>query len=123
MDWVGPLLLCSAELQRVPEGVPGVYLLHAFVSAAGAYPAVYAGRSRDLRRRLLTHGCARSAKPIIRAARDAEQLYWSAAPIISSELRAGSEAGLIQLLEPACNDQIPTVSPVLVNLPPMFLGF
>lgn len=122
LNWVGPLLLCSAELERIPDGIPGVYLLHVFAPRAGAYPAVYAGRSRDLRHRLLTHGCARSAKPIVRAVRNAEQLYWSAAPIASSELRAASEAALIRLLKPVCNDQIPTVAPAAVNLPPMLLG-
>ena len=122
LDWVGPMLLCSAELGRIPEGVPGVYLLHGFCPAAGGYPVVYAGRSRDLRNRLWRHGAARSAKPIIRAVRGAERLYWSAAPIASAALRARAESGLVRLLEPTCNDQIPTVVPVLVNLPPMSVG-
>lgn len=122
LDWVGPLLLCDAELRRIPEAIPGVYLLHAFTTVAGGYPVVYAGRSRDLRRRLLRHAVGRTAKPIIRVLRQAEQLYWSAAPILNAVLRARSEAGLIRLLMPSCNDQIPTVSPVVVNLPPVRLG-
>lgn len=122
LDWVGPMLLCSVELRRIPEGVPGVYLLHGFLPAAGGYPVVYAGRSGDLRNRLLRHGCGRSAKPIIRAVRGTEQLYWSAAPVASAALRARAEAGLIRLLEPSCNDRTPTATPVLVNLPPMFIG-
>ena len=122
LDWVGPLLLCATELRRIPEAIPGVYLLHAFVPAAGGYPVVYAGRSRDLRSRLLRHASGRTAKPIVRVLRAAEQLYWSAAPIPGTVLRARSEAGLIRLLEPSCNDQIPTVTPVTVNLPPMTIG-
>ena len=122
LGWVGPLLLCAAELQRIPGAISGVYLLHAFVPAAGGYPVVYVGRSCDLRRRLLRHASGRTAKPIIRVLRNAEQLYWSAAPISGTVLRARSEAGLIRLLEPSCNDQIPNVTPVIVNLPPMFFG-
>ena len=116
------MLLCPVELRRIPEGVPGVYLLHGFDPAAGGYPVVYAGRSRDLRNRLLRHGCGGSAKPIIRAVRGAERLYWSAAPIASAALRARVESGLVRLLEPTCNDQVPTAAPVLVNLPPMSIG-
>lgn len=122
LNWVGPLLLCATELHRIPEAIPGVYLLHAFVPAIGGYPVVYAGRSSDLRRRLLRHACGRTAKPIIRVLRAAEQLYWSAAPISGTVLRARSEAGLIRLLAPSCNDQIPTVTPVTVNLPPLSIG-
>lgn len=122
LDWVGPLLLCAAELRRIPEAIPGVYLLHAFVPAVGGYPVVYAGRSSDLQRRLLRHASGRTAKPVIQALRNVEQLYWSAAPIFGTVLRARCEAGLIRLLEPSCNDQIPASTPVTVNLPPMFLG-
>lgn len=122
LDWVGTLLLCAAELRRIPKAIPGVYLLHAFVHAAGGYPVVYAGRSCDLQRRLLRHASGRTAKPVIQALRNVEQLYWSAAPIFGTALRARCEAGLIRLLEPSCNDQIPASTPVTVNLPPMFLG-
>lgn len=122
VDWVGPLLLCEAELRRIPEAIPGVYLLHAFVPAAGGYPVVYAGQSCDLRRRLLRHAVGRTAKPIIRVLREVEQMYWSAAPIADAVLRARYEAGLIRLLMPSCNDQIPAAPPVVANLPPISLG-
>ena len=122
VDWVGPLLLCEVELRRIPEAIPGVYLLHAFVPAAGGYPVVYAGQSRDLRRRLLRHAVGRTAKPIIRVLREAEQMYWSAAPIADAALRARYEAGLIRLLTPSCNDQIPAAAPAIANLPPISLG-
>ena len=122
LDWVGLLVLCPAEVRRIPAGISGVYLIHAFVPVAGGYPVVYAGRSRDLRQRLLRHGCGRSAKPIIRAIRRAEPLYWSAAPLADASLRARSEAGLIRLLEPSCNIQTPSAEPVVVNLPPMLIS-
>jgi len=119
LSWVGPLLLNPAEVARIPCGIPGVYLLHAFAPELGGYPVWYAGRSRDLRRRLSEHLGDRTAKIAVRAARELDRAYWSAAPVMDPSLLAPVEAALINALRPICNDQIPPAEPVLVNLPPL----
>lgn len=119
LSWVGPLLLCQTEIRRVPTGSSGVYLLHAFAPAIGGYPVFYAGRSDDLRRRLLEHLDNARAKRSIRIARTSSRAYFSAAPVPDERTQARIEAALIRILEPACNDQVPTAEPVLVNLPPL----
>lgn len=123
LAWVGPLLLAPIEMRRVPDGVPGVYLLHAFASYLGGYVTFYAGRSRNLRRRLLQHADERNAKPSISAARACDRTYWSAAPVLDMDRLAGIEAGLIRALRPICNQQVPAVVPVIVNLPPLTFAY
>jgi hypothetical protein len=119
LDWVGPLCLCPTEVLRVPEGIPGVYLLQAFAPGFGGYPVFYAGRSDDLRRRLCEHLDDARAKPSVRAVRHAAAGYFSAAPVLQRAFLPRIEAGLIRALRPPCNDQIPTAAPLLVNLPPL----
>jgi len=119
LDWVGPLLLSPSEVSRVPYGVSGIYLLHAFFPSFGGYAVFYVGRASDIRRRLNQHLGPRSAKTLIRAARELDQAWWSAAPVLEPELLACIEAGLIRALRPVCNAQVPRADPVLVNLPPL----
>lgn len=116
LNWVGPLILCEAELRRIPPGVAGVYLLQAFVAAVGGYPILYVGQSADLRRRLGEHlGTVRAGRrrPL------ATTTYFSAAPVLGVGLRHRVEAGLIQMLDPDRNRQVPCAHPVFVNLPPL----
>jgi hypothetical protein len=120
LNWVGPLLLCPGEVERVPDGVPGVYLLHAFAPAVGGYPVFYAGRSQNLRQRLLQHLDNTRAKLSIRVARMASRPYFSAAPVPDEIAQAQIESALIRILEPVYNAQIPTAEPVIVNLPPLY---
>lgn len=119
LDWVGPLLLCTKEVSRIPAGISGVYMLHVMAPTFLGYPVFYVGQSRDIRRRLIEHMDHRSTKPSVQAIRELERAYWSAAPVGNSGLLAGVESSLIRGLAPPCNDQIPTAVPVLVNLPPM----
>jgi len=119
LDWVGPLILCHSEVRRVPPAIPGVYMLHAFAPSRGGYAVFYIGKASDLRRRLLQHLGARTAKPSVRAARELDPARWSAAPVLDCELLARVEAGLILALRPVCNAQVPSAAPVLVNLPPL----
>lgn len=123
LDWVGPMLLCSEELDRVPSGIPGVYLLHAFRSGRGLYEVFYAGKSGDLRSRLAQHLAAACTSPDVRWLREALTLYFSAAPVRAAAERAALEAGLIQLLRPPYNRQVPRGSAARPNLPPLTLGF
>lgn len=89
----------------------------------GGYPAFYVGRTQNLRRRLLEHLGPRTAKPSIRAVREVERAYWSAAPVLDASLRARVEASLVRVLTPPCNEQIPQGEGVLVDLPPMNIFF
>lgn len=119
IHWVGPLLLSAGEIARIPANIPGVYLLHSFAPAVGGYPVFYAGRSQDLRQRLTQHLDNSRAKLSIRVARMVRQAKFSAAPVPDEEIQAQIESALIRILEPACNAQVPTAAPVLVNLPPL----
>lgn len=119
LEWVGPLLLCEEEVDRIPPYVAGVYLLHAFDARSGAYPPFYVGSSFDLRRRLHDH-LGRRAKPAVQAVRMLERTYFSATPV-GLPLLLCVEAGLILMLRPICNGSMPKAKPVFVNLPPMTL--
>lgn len=119
LDWVGPLILCPSEVCRVPTGIPGIYLLHAFAPSRGGYAVFYVGKASDLRRRLFQHLGGRTAKPSVRAARELDPARWSAAPVLDPGLLSRVEAGLILALRPVCNAQVPSAEPVLVNLPPL----
>lgn len=119
LHWVGPLLLCPTEVDRIPAAVAGVYLLHTFSPAAGGYPLFYAGQTADLRRRLSEHLGAATAKFTIRVVRSAATSYFSAAPVHDRELRLSIEAGLIKMIQPACNNQTPAAQSILTNLPPL----
>lgn len=121
LEWVGPLLLTPHEVRRIPEGIPGVYLLHVVAPRLGGYATFYAGKSHDLRRRLVQHLGERTTKPRITAAQALDKAYWSAAPVLNTGLLPGLEAGLIRLLRPICNYQTPTAVPLVPNLPPLFL--
>lgn len=96
-------------------------MLHVFRPEVGGYPAVYAGRTGDLRRRLLEHLRGASAKPFIRRLRRLQRMYFSAAPVLDADLLPRVEACLVRALEPVGNDQVPADEPVLVDLPPLSL--
>ncbi|HEX9250357.1 MAG TPA: hypothetical protein VF856_12700 [Gemmatimonadaceae bacterium] len=119
LEWVGPLLLCPSEVSRVPDGVSGIYMLHAFFPSFGGYAVFYVGRASDIRRRLNQHLGPRTTKTLIRAARELDQAWWSAAPVLEPELLASVETGLIRALRPICNAQVPRAEPLPVNLPPL----
>jgi hypothetical protein len=119
LRWVGPLSLTVREVSRVPEGIPGVYLLHVVAVSRGGYATFYVGKSLDLRRRLREHLSNRGTKPSIRAAREIDRALWSAAPVLDTSLMSSVEAGLIRALAPICNAQRPAVPPAFVNLPPL----
>ena len=119
LDWVGPLCLCASEVDRVPRGVAGVYLLHAFAAPLGSYPVFYVGRSCDLQRRLHQHLADAAAKPSVRLFRRFAPAYFSAAVVLQQALLDRIESGLIRGLRPPCNGQIPTAAPLLVSLPPL----
>lgn len=119
LDWVGPLVLSLSEVRRIPAAIPGIYLLHSLAPSRGGYSVFYVGKASDLRRRLLQHLGARSAKPSIRAARELDPPRWSAAPVLDLDLLSRVEAGLILTLRPVCNVQVPSAPPVLVTLPPL----
>lgn len=121
LDWVGPLHLCADEVARVPQGVPGIYMLHALAGHLGGYATFYVGKTVDIRRRLQQHLGKRTTKLAIRAAREIDSAYWSAAPVEDAPLLACIESGLIRILQPICNTQVPNSKPVLVNLPPLSL--
>lgn len=121
INWVGPLTLTPVEVNRVPHGVAGVYLLHRFAPPLGAYPVFYVGKSGDLRRRLTEHLNNRKSKASIWWFRRDGRAYFSAAPVPDLTLLDPIEAGLIVGLQPPCNDQLPTAAPVFVNLPPLRL--
>lgn len=121
LDWVGPLSLNAEEVLRVPEGIPGVYLLHVLAPRYAGYATFYVGKTDDIRRRLRQHLGNRTAKISIRAAQEIDRAYWSAAPVEDATLLACIESGLIRNLHPVCNDQVPSSRPVIVNLPPLSL--
>src|SRR6185437_11000981 len=76
LDWVGPLLLCRDEIERVPRDVAGVYLLHSFAPEFGGYPIFCAGQTSDIRRRLLEHLVRTTTKCDIVALRRLTQPYF-----------------------------------------------
>jgi len=119
--WIGPRLLSTPEVDRISDEAGGVYLLQAFAEKLGGYPAFYAGRSEQLKRRLGEHMDSRRCKGCIRAFRASERTYFSAA-ILPSHLAVGVESGLVRLLRPVCNDQVPRAAPILVTLPPLFVA-
>ena len=123
LPWVGPLLLCAEEADRVPTAIPGVYVLHTFDATRGFYPALYVGKSRDLRARLIQHLESLSTSPDIIIVRGRVCTYFTAAPVIDPVERAGLEAGLIALLRPPCNRQVPRGRRLYPNLPPFTLRF
>jgi excinuclease UvrABC nuclease subunit len=114
-------VLCDLEVARVPTHIPGIYLIHSFDRTWGYYPALYVGKTRDLRARMVQHMETASTSPDFRAVREEMATYFSAAPVLESALRDGVEAGLIRLLRPPFNRQVPQPDPTYVNLPPMSL--
>ncbi|MGB9380008.1 MAG: hypothetical protein WCB16_05180 [Candidatus Binatus sp.] len=121
LDWCGPLLLCEAEVRRIPSEIGGVYLLQAFSTTHGQYAVLYAGKAVDLLARLSQHCQSLTTSPDIRIARETFRLFFSAAPVLNGALRSRIEAGLILRLRPPFNRQIPKVAPALTSLPPLSL--
>ncbi len=95
-------------------------MLHGFSARLAAFPVFYVGQAVDVRRRLLRHLRPSEAKARITAIRFGQPTFFSAA-LAPVEYLNLVEAGLIAALDPACNDQHPHGSPMLVNLPPMLL--
>ena len=118
--WIGPRVLSTPEVGRIPDRAGGVYLLQAFAEEMGGYPVFYAGRSERLKRRLGQHMDSQRCKGCIGAIRSSERTYFSAA-ILPRNLAVRVEAGLVRLLRPVCNDQVPQAAPVLVKLPPLLV--
>src|SRR5712692_2526918 len=92
LEWVGPLVLCEAEVGRVPSRIPGVYLLHVFRASRGLYDVFYAGNAGDLRARLAQHLASSSTSPDVRWLRAGTTLHFSAAPVLAPDDRLAVEA-------------------------------
>jgi hypothetical protein len=93
-------------------------VLGVFNPGTGDFPAVYVGKSSDLRRRLCEHSDRSSTSTDIAAVRVRTPTYFSAAPVSRPELRSAIESALIGLLRPPCNRQVPAHPRVFPNLPP-----
>jgi hypothetical protein len=119
LAWVGPLVLCREEVGRIPDGVPGVYLLHCFEPTGGYYPVLYAGKAVDLGRRLEQHLRSRCTAPEVVLVREGVRLYFSAAPVLEPGTLDRVEAGLVRVHRPPFNRQRPTAEPLYSNLPPI----
>jgi hypothetical protein len=117
LDWVGPLLLVEAEIGRIPDSIPGVYMLMAFVPASGKYGSLNCGQASDLRARLIQHSLSGSTARDFIVLRRQITTYFTAAPVLRRPVRLAVEAGLIALLRPPLNRQVPRCSPVFPSLP------
>ncbi len=69
LKWMGALVFREHEVDRLPQAVSGVYLLHGVSMEYGGYPVFSAGKSREIRSRLRQHLSSSQAKGIITAAR------------------------------------------------------
>ena len=118
MAWLGPVLLAAHDIEQVPFGVPGVYLLQHRSETAWAFRAFYVGQSHDLRRRLAEHGrCAVGGVGFFKRCRPA---YFSAA-VVSPHLLDDMERSLIHLLRPPANEAAPLPTAFcLPTLPSLF---
>lgn len=121
LDWVGPLVLCEEEVGRLPPWIPGVYILHTYDARRGWYPPLYAGKAALLGRRLMQHLGSGATAPEIRLVRARLRLYFSAAPVFDGDDLDALEAGLVHVLRPPFNRQVPKAAPLYSNLPPMIL--
>jgi excinuclease UvrABC nuclease subunit len=108
--------VCAEEINRIPDGIPGVYLIQA--AGPAVYAPLYAGKARDLRRRLRQHAEATASAADLVVARRGLATYFSAAPVMSAALRDAIESALIRFFRPPCNRQVPRFDPVYPNLPP-----
>jgi excinuclease UvrABC nuclease subunit len=120
LDWVGPLLFCAEEINRVPPDIAGVYIVHTFHAGRGWYLPIYVGKAQHLHRRLEQHLTSTTA-PEIRTLRAQLRLFFSAAPVTHGVNLDSIEAGLIALLRPPFNRQVPKALPTWSTLPPMTL--
>jgi excinuclease UvrABC nuclease subunit len=114
-------VLCDTEVGRVPSDIPGVYLLHVFRPSRGLYDVFYAGNAVDLRARLAQHMRSASTSPDVRWVRCKMTLYFSAAPVVTPAERVAVETGLIRMLRPPYNRQVPRRAAIYPNLPPLTL--
>ncbi len=121
LEWVGPLVLSCEEVRRVPASIPGVYVLHGYDEDQGAYRPLYVGKATDVRRRMAQHMRSRggSVPPEVALLRRVVQLHFSAAPVLEAPALARLEAGLVLMLRPPFNRQVPAAQPLYPNLPPM----
>jgi predicted GIY-YIG superfamily endonuclease len=117
LDWVGPLLLDSAEISRVPLGVPGIYMLMAHLPAYNKFGALYCGQTADLRVRMNQHCSSGATAGDFLTVRGKFKTYFSAAPVLSRSRRLAFESGLIALLRPPFNRQVPRCPRLFPSLP------
>lgn len=122
LSWFGPYRLCATEIDILPAPMLGVYVLQLFAGFAG-YPVFYVGKSGDIQRRLRQHADDDQAKRIIRTVRLTGSAYFSVLPLASVAQLAGVEAGLVWMLRPPCNDQLPQARPIFVPPPPVTAPF
>jgi predicted GIY-YIG superfamily endonuclease len=116
-DWVGPLLLDSAEISRVPPGVPGIYMLMAHLPAYNKFGALYCGQTGDLRVRMSQHCSSDATAGDFLTVRGQFKTYFSAAPVLSRSTRLSFESGLIALRRPPLNRQVPRCARLFPPLP------
>lgn len=117
--WTEPLLLTSAEISRVPRGVPGVYVLMAATPESPVLVPFYVGQSSDLRRRLGEH--LRSRHPVIATLTRYLCAYVALARILHAGMRGVAERALIAMILPAGNERVPSEMPDAINGPPLGL--
>ena len=119
MYWHGPFSLCAEELSCVPQGLPGVYVLSAFVPTRPALTAYYVGQSSNIWRRLGEHLAGRRTFAI--HLRDRLSTYFSVAAVADTPTRMAAEAALIRRLQPAGNNAIPRAPQFDITLPSLLL--
>jgi hypothetical protein len=105
-----------SEIAIVPAAVAGVYVLHTYLAPLSAFPVIYAGEARDLKKRLLQHFSG-SRKEELTVIGSRTGLFFSIAPVREPATRARVESALVYFLQPTCNERQPSAAPLLVTLP------
>lgn len=101
----------------MPPSIPGVYMLMAFASKTGKYGSLYCGQTNDLQVRLMQHHSSATTANGFKTLRTQITPYFTAAPVLTPQERLAIEAGLIALLRPPLNRQLPRHAPLFPTLP------
>lgn len=107
------------DIQAVPAGLPGVYVLSAFTIMTPRLVPFYVGQSVCLRRRLAEHLVGH--RTFARHLRGHVSAYFAVARVSDPSVRTAVEASLIRRLAPVGNEVVPDAPPVVVNLPSFHL--
>lgn len=115
LTWTAQSVFCIEDVEAIPGGMGGVYVLTAFTIQTPTLVPFYVGQSRCLRRRLTEHLLGQ--RTFARHLRRRLSTYFSLAVVTDPTLRTAAEASLIRRIKPAGNEVVPGAPPVLVNLP------